>query len=206
MSRIVLVRHGSTDWNEGGGERLRGRADIPLNAQGLRQADATACSLSNRNVDIVYSSPLARALATSKEIALKCGVEAQTLNALIDIDYGEWQGLSLEEARTRDGSIYSQWLKDPRRVTFPNGENLAQVQERAVAGIESIVERHLGQTTVLVSHKVLCKVLLCFFLGLDDSYFWRLEQHTCAINEIDVWGDIYVVNSLNDTCHLKDIT
>ena len=205
MSRIILVRHGRTEWNEGDTERLRGRADIPLDAKGLRQAEATARYLGSQKVDVVYSSPLPRASTTSREIARECRVEARTLNALIDIDYGEWQGLSLEEVRDRDDSIYSQWLSDPRKVTFPGGESLSQVRDRATAVIESLLERHLGQTIVLVSHKVVCKVLLCSFLGLDDSYFWRVEQHTCAINEIDIWDGSYVVSSLNDTCHLKDV-
>ena len=95
---IILVRHGQTEWNRV--ERFRGRIDIPLNQTGIDQAKKTAKRISTRwNPSAVYTSPLSRAKETAEIIAQSCKLAAQVNNGLIDINYGEWQGLTPEEAR-----------------------------------------------------------------------------------------------------------
>ncbi|MDY7019105.1 MAG: histidine phosphatase family protein [Chloroflexota bacterium] len=203
LTRIVLIRHGCTEWNEGEGERFRGRAEIELSEFGLRQAKAAAVSLSRWKADAIYSSPLRRALATAQILASPFGLEVTPLTGLTDIDYGSWQGLSLREAQTQDRLLYQLWQQSPHLVTFPEGENLVQVRERAATGVNNTLAKHVGKTIVLVSHKVVCKVLLCYFLGLDNSHFWQMEQDTAAISIVELRDDVFVLKLLNDTCHLK---
>ena len=199
--RIAIIRHGRTEWNEGEGERFRGRAEIDLNELGLRQAKATAASLSRWKIDAIYSSPLKRALVTAQILASPFGLEVTPLPGLIDIDYGIWQGLSLEQSKAQDNQLYQLWQQSPHLVTFPKGESLAQVRMRAVAAINHLLAKHAGETVVLVSHKVVCKVLLCYFLGLDNSHFWQIEQDTAAISVVELRDNIFVLKLLNDTCH-----
>jgi len=199
--RIAIIRHGRTEWNEGEGERFRGRAEIDLNELGLRQAKATAASLSHWKIDAIYSSPLKRALGTAQILASPFGLEVRPLPGLIDIDYGIWQGLSLEQSKAQDNQLYQLWQQSPHLVTFPKGESLAQVRMRAVAAINHLLAKHAGETVVLVSHKVVCKVLLCYFLGLDNSHFWQIEQDTAAISVVELRDNIFVLKLLNDTCH-----
>ena len=205
MSRIVLVRHGNTGWNEGAGERFRGRSDIDLNDIGIRQAEATAAQMSRWKIATIYSSPLPRAMTTARILAQPLNMEPHPAEGLIDIDYGEWQGLSLEEAKSRDPQRYSQWLEDPSLATFPRGEGLDQVRSRVVGAVDSLLSSHPEGTLVLVSHKVVCKVLMCHFLGLELSRFWQVEQYTCAINQVDFGPSFPVVTLFNDICHLKDV-
>jgi len=202
---IILIRHGSTEWNEGEGERFRGSTEIELNELGLRQAEATAASLSRWKVDAMYSSPLNRALGTAEILASPSGLKVMPLPGLIDIDYGSWQGLSLREAQAEDSRLYQLWQQNPHLVTFPQGESLTQVRMRAVATVDSLPANHAGETIVLVSHKVVCKVLLCYFLGLDNSHFWQVEQDTAAINIMELRDNASVVKLLNDTCHLREL-
>ena len=203
-TRIILIRHGSTEWNEGEGERFRGRAEIELNEFGLRQAKATAVGLSRWNVDAVYSSPLKRALATAEILASHSGLQITPLPGLIDIDYGSWQRLSLREAQAQDSQLYQLWQQSPHLVTFPKGESLAQVRMRATTAVDSLLAEHVGETIVLVSHKVVCKVLLCYFLGLDNFHFWQIEQDTAAISIVELRDDVFILKLLNDTCHLRN--
>lgn len=205
MTRLIIVRHGQTAWNEGEGERLRGRADLDLDEAGLRQAAAAATRLTKWEVAAVYSSPLRRAMRTAETLAKPRGLQVQPLEGLIDIDYGRWQGLSLREAEADDPELYTLWLDNPHLVTFPGGEGLEQVRSRATAAVETVVSRHLEQTVVLVSHKVVCKVLLCHLLGVDNSHFWQIHQELCAINVIEMEKDSPLIMLLNDTCHLKGV-
>ncbi len=205
MTRIIVVRHGQTAWNEGQGERFRGRAEVELDDKGIKQAGATAARLAQWEAAAIYSSPLKRALSTANILAEPLKLQVQPTEGLIDIDYGRWQGLSLKEAVEDDSKLYELWLKSPHLVTFPQGESLEQVQKRVVSAVESLVPQHPGQSIVLVSHKVVCKVLFCSLLGLDTSHFWELQQDPCAINLVEVGENAVAIVSLNDNCHLKEL-
>jgi broad specificity phosphatase PhoE len=205
MTRIIIIRHGQTKWNEGEGERFRGRANLDLDERGIRQAKATAARIAQWQVARVYSSPLKRSIRTAQILARPFGLEAQPLDGLIDIDFGTWQGLPLTEVAAQDGTLYSLWLRSPHLVTFPQGESLDQVRKRVVTTFENLLPQHQGQTIGLVSHKVACKVLLCALLGLDNSHFWQVEQDTCAINLVEVRDKAKAVVLLNDTSHLINL-
>jgi len=206
VTRILIVRHGQTEWNEGDGERFRGRADLDLDGVGVAQAEAAAARVNHWQVSAVYSSPLPRTVTTAQVLARPFSLPVQRLEGLVDIDYGEWQGLSLEEAEARDGQLYSRWLHSPHLVTFPQGENLAQVRERVVAALETLLTSHAEDTVVLVSHKVVCKVLICHLLGLDNSHFWQVEQYPCALSVAETRRGTLMLTLINGTCHLKDLS
>ncbi len=202
MTRLILIRHGQTAWHSDGLDRAEGRADVELDEAGVRQARATAARLSLWPVAAVYSSPLKRAMATADTIAARRGLTARPEPGLIDIDYGRWQGMTHEEARADDPRAYDLWLKRPQQVTFPGGEDLARVRERAVGAVRALAPGHEGQTVVLVAHKVVIKLLLCHFLGLDDTGFWSFQQGFCALNVVGVGEGPAVLYLANDSCHL----
>jgi len=201
---IILVRHGRTAWNKE--ERFRGRADLPLDDFGLRQAEAAAAKLAGSEAIAVYSSPLHRTMMTAGPVAERLGVSVQPMEELIDIDYGDWQGLSPEEALARDAELYHRWIDTPQAATFPGGEGLRDVRERVEAAIGRVRDEHEGKTVILVSHVVVCRVFICVVLGLDDSHFWQIGQDVNAINTIGMREGRLILNSLNDTCHLKGLS
>lgn len=203
MTRLVVVRHGRTEWNRV--ERFRGRADIQLDEVGIRQAEAAAARIAEWQVSAIYSSPLNRALSTAEILARPFSLEVKLLPGIIDIDYGEWQGLSPEEATAKYGDLYSTWLNSPHQVKFPAGESLAEVRERAASAVGDLIAQHPKETIVLVSHKVVCQILILSLLGLDNSHFWEITQDVCAVNLFEVRGGVPSALSLNDTCHLKSL-
>ncbi len=216
-TRIVLVRHGQTAWNRE--VRFRGRADLPLDAFGRRQARATGRYLAERwPVQAVYSSPMQRAMQTAEAIAAIASIAAtasiadahrlaaEPFDGLLDIDFGEWQGHSPEELEKRHPELLRAWVNAPHTVQFPGGENLGDVRDRVVLGLDQILERHPGQTVAMVGHTVVNRVLLCAVLGLGNDHFWRLQQETCAVNVFDAAPDgTFTIVALNDTCHLQDL-
>ncbi len=203
-TRIVLIRHGQTMWNREA--RFRGQADIELDAFGLRQAAATGRYVASRwPVAAVYASPLRRAMQTAEAVARAQGLEARPLAGLLDIHFGEWQGLSGEEVAQRYPDLYRAWWEAPHTVRIPGGESLDDVRRRVVAALEEIVTRHRGEAVALVSHTCTNRVLLCAVLGLGNEGFWRLGQDTCAVNVFDAEDGVYTVLLLNDTSHLLGI-
>lgn len=203
MTRLVLVRHGQTEWNRV--ERFRGRADIDLDEVGIKQAEATAARIADWQISAVYSSPLRRTLTTSEIIARYFKLEVKSLPGIIDIDYGAWQGLSPQEVTADYGDLYSTWLNSPHKVKVPGGESLSEVRERAASAVDGLVTQHQKETVVLVSHKVVCQVLILILLGLDNSHFWEITQDVCAVNLFEVRGGVSSALFLNDTCHLKKL-
>ena len=115
MTRIVLVRHGQTAWNLEA--RFRGRSDVPLDDFGLKQAEATGRYIAARwPVSAVYASPMGRAVQTAEAIARAHGLSAQPFQGLIDINFGELQGLLLDEAAERYPEIHRMWGEVPHTV------------------------------------------------------------------------------------------
>jgi broad specificity phosphatase PhoE len=143
---------------------------------------------------------------TAQVLASRLKIAVQPLSGLIDIDFGTWQGLSPKEAIEQDSKLARLWLEHPHEVCFPQGESLSDVQHRVMAAFDSLMERHSEQTVVLISHNVVCRVLICAVLGLDNPHLWQVGQDIAAINVFDVWGGRVVLSLLNDTCHLKGLS
>lgn len=202
MTTIILVRHGQTAWNRV--ERFRGRADVPLDATGLAQAEAAARAIGARwRPSAAYASPLVRAMRTAEAIAAPLGLEVQPHPGLLDINYGQWQGLAPAEVRERWPEEFRLWYEAPQRCRIPGGEGLREVQARGFGAINDIASRHDGQSVVAVGHTVMNRLILLAAMGLGLGRFWRLRQDTCAINVIEADGGDFTIALLNDTCHLR---
>jgi broad specificity phosphatase PhoE len=203
MTRVYLVRHGTTEWNRE--EIFRGRVDCGLNEAGRAEATAVAAYFEGVELEGIYTSPLARAAETAAAIAVGRGMEVVSDPAFIDLDFGEWQGHPLKEVREKYPELYRAWRERPQEVTFPGGENLDQVRERAWEGLLKVVRENPDRTVVIVSHRVITKILICAALGLDNSHFWQIKQDTTAVNCLEYARGIFIVSLLNDSCHLKSI-
>lgn len=205
MTHIILARHGQTDWNQV--ERFRGRADVPLNETGLIQAEATGRRIAMEWKPVaVYASPLSRAVQTAEAIARPFNLEVQAYPGLIDIDYGQWKGLTPSEVRARWPDMLAAWYNTPHLARIPGGETLDILRARAMAAVRDLTQLHPEDTIAAVGHTVINRVILLGILGLGNERFWRLRQDTCAINviEVDAGGEFTLV-SMNDTCHLRSM-
>jgi len=204
MTRIILVRHGQTAWNKV--ERIRGQVDITLDETGLAQAEATARRVAEDwQPCAVYSSPLRRAIQTANAIAQQLGQEVRPEPGLLDISFGEWQGLTPDEVADRWPAVAVAWQKAPDTVRFPGGESLDDVKQRGMAAVRALIERHTGEEIVAVGHTVVNRVIMCAVLGLDNADHWRIGQNTCAINVFRWQDGVYYVETMNDTCHLRQL-
>jgi broad specificity phosphatase PhoE len=201
MTSIYLVRHGQTAWNKE--EIFRGRTDVPLDETGLKQAELATEYFKEMEIHGIYSSPLARAWQTAEKIAQSHSLKVQPLDGIIDLSFGNWEGHPHQEIKKIDSERYKQWVEEPHRVRLPGGESLDEVRIRSMAALEEVIQKHPGKTLVLVSHRVINKVLICGILGIDNSHFWQIGQDTTAINLFQYKNGKYVLSILNETCHLK---
>lgn len=202
MTEIILVRHGETQWNVA--EIFRGRTDIELNETGIKQAELLAEYLSKTKVDAIYSGPLKRALKTAEIIAGYHKLAVDIAPGLTDFNYGKWQGLSHQEVKDKYKELYQKWINHPDRVKMPAGESLDDVRKRAMDVVAQVIARYEG-TVVLVSHRVVNKVLICTLLGLDNSHFWNIKQDTCGITTFTYENEQFILTKHNDTSYLKPI-
>jgi broad specificity phosphatase PhoE len=203
MTSIYLVRHGQTAWNKE--EIFRGRTDVPLDETGLKQAELVGQYFNGLEIDAIYSSPLSRALQTAQKIAQFHNLKVQPLDGIVDMSFGKWEGRPHQEIRENDKETYRQWVEEPHLVRLPGGEGLDDVRTRTMAALVEVIRDHLGKTLILVSHRVICKVLICAVLGLDNSHFWQITQDTTAINLIQYRNGRYILSLMNETCHLKPL-
>ena len=211
-TRILLARHGQTSWNLGAGQvRYRGQTDVPLDELGHAQARALALRLSppatpttgdGESIAGIYTSPLQRAVQTAQPTADRLGLPVVPLSGLMDMNLGEWQGLTHTKVTRRYPEIHRRWQEAPHTVTLPGGENLATVLERNQAAVTELLARHAGETILVVGHQVVNKVLVCWMLGLDNSHYWRVTQDNACLNIFMHAGGVFRVVTLNDTCHL----
>ncbi len=203
MTSVYLVRHGQTAWNKE--EIFRGRSDIPLNETGLREAELAGEFLKSMEVEAIYSSPLARAWQTAQRIAGFHRLDVRPLEGLTDMSFGHWEGRSLEEVKERDGENYRRWREEPHLLKLQGGESLDEVRTRAMAALTEVILRHPEKVIILVSHRVINKLLICGVLGLDNSHFWQIGQDTTSINLIRYREGKYVLSLMNETCHVKPL-
>ena len=205
MIRIILVRHGQTAWNVGadGGERFRGRTDMPLNDTGVAQALALAKRLAQEPITAVYSSPLQRAYKTAELIAQPHQLPVEVLEGLSSMDYGDWQGRPIAEVAETSPELYRLWREEPHKFRFPNGEGLNDLGARAMSALNSILRQHNdGETVLVVTHQVVTRTLICTMLDLGIAHYWHIGQDVCCLNVFEYENGIFTAVQINDTCHL----
>ncbi len=206
--RMILVRHGETDWNKEG--RFQGQIDVPLNSNGKKQAFAAGQFLKGVNFDKVFSSCMSRPTETAKIIlGANSTLAIQAKNDLKEISHGLWEGKLESEIKSDWGELLLAWQTSPENVQMPEGESIKDVSVRAIKCWAAIRKSLLPHETVLiVAHDAVNKTILCNLLGLSDSDIWKIKQGNGAISIVDISEENNlpdIVSCLNITSHLGGI-
>ncbi len=200
--KIVLVRHGETDWNLTG--RFQGRSNVPLNQKGREQAGALALALKGEPLAAIYCSPLDRAKETAHLIqAYHPSIPLHEEEGLIEMNLGEFEGIEGPRWAEKYADFRKAWRDNPASVTMPGGENLQEVQARAMAALERISKAHPPDCTLLVcSHNFVILTILCAALEIPLDRFRELRQGTAAMNVLYLQGRRLRAEVINDRSHL----
>lgn len=203
--KLYLIRHGQTDWNVAG--KIQGSTDIPLNETGKRQAACLAKGMEKRPVSRVFTSTLSRAYETARAIGDSQNVPVYGLFELQEVNYGYWEGLTMEEIEQRYPKELQQWYLSPVEVAPPGGETQTQVYERCKAAINRILEQGDGDVAV-VSHGATVVFLLEYMLdgtGRDEEDDIIVGNASISTVEYDRDLKRFVLTELNDQEHLSKL-
>jgi len=206
--RLLLVRHGETDWNRQG--RFQGQIDIPLNDRGRAQAEAARAFLAAVPIQRAYTSSMARPRQTAEAIlASHPGVPLVSSRDLMEIGHGLWEGQLESEISQGWPQLLDAWKRAPHTVQMPEGETLQQVWDRSLLCWNRIVAAlAMEETALVVAHDAVNKTILCSLLGLSPADIWAVKQGNGGVTVIDYpWGAgaIPVVSCLNLTAHLGGV-
>lgn len=212
-ARILLVRHGVTDFTVAGRLDGRGGADPPLNAEGRRQARAAAVgvhALLGDGSASVISSSLRRARETGKAVADELGVMALVNDDWDEQNFGDWDDQSMSSLSALHPQDLLRFREDPHYAR-PGGETHADLEARvltgfgqAVAAVSAGGNAPAGGTVVVASHRKPIMTVLAHLLGIPHDRIWRLATAPASLTSVEVWADGGTsVAFVNDTSHLR---
>ncbi len=203
-TRMLLVRHGQTAYNAE--RRFMGQLDVPLDAVGRVQAEATARYLADEQPAMIYSSNLRRAWDTALAIQaeMPSHPRLQADSRLIEGHFGDWQGKTFDELRLHDAERLRQWENGEMGSTPPGGESLDDFGSRVVAAYQDICAAHPDETVLVVAHGGTIQVLIIRALGFPLEDYRKVWLSNAAVSELLIDSGRAVLMRLNDGAHLAE--
>lgn len=199
-TKVIMVRHGETDWNVEG--RFLGSADRMLTEKGRRQASFAKQALKNETIDVIYSSPMKRAYETGRIIRGDRNLEIITSDKLREIDCGLWEGMTGEEVEKKyPGQIFL-WSNAPEKLEIDGGETFREVQNRILSVFWEIVNENRGKTVLITSHMICLTLLMLKFAGKEIKDIWNVKPlANAALNilEIDENDRVNIISWSDDS-------
>ena len=203
---LLLIRHAETVANVEG--RWVGWGDTGLTERGRAQVEATARRLAKEVHDgvAIYTSPLPRARETAEGIGRALGIEPIPVEKLREINFGDLDGVTLEEMRTRYPDLYARWRdKTDTEYTWPGGEKRADFFRRVAEACREILSRHDRGTVIVVAHGGTVRACLAHLLPDRLGEWWGYSLDNCGITRLRIEDGAVRLLTLNDTAHLPEV-
>lgn len=194
MTLFHLVRHGEHMLQ---GRLAAGRTPgIGLSPQGRGEAAAVALRLAGEKIDAIYASPLDRTRETAEIIARRLDLPVVVREDLIEIDFGDWTGLTFDQVRA--DKRWELWRSCRSIAAIPGGESWRRVQERIVDALVDMRRRHPDGTVVVVSHGDVIRAALLFALGMPLDLYNRIEIATASVSTVRIDNSGIRVPTVNE--------
>lgn len=213
LTTLILVRHGRTALTES--KRISGStgADPELSDAGNSDAASVAGELAKvgktgtwahlNPISAVVSSPMARTRGTAAHISSALGLQVSVISDLREISFGDWDGLTNDEARSLDPVRFQAW-QGSWEVAPPNGEALRDFDDRIRSARNQILEQYAGQTVVVVAHVMPIRGMIRAAFDAGISGYWRPQISPCSISVLRLWGaEAAEITAINATHHLS---
>lgn len=204
MVTLYIVRHGETVWNTE--KRMQGRHDSSLTERGVEQAELLAERLKNINFSVIYSSPLGRTVKTSQIIGLQRNLPIIKEDRLIEMDLGDWEGLTQEQIlKKNEEQLYNFWNK-PQLYISDGGEEFSDVRKRIKPLIKDIENKHDNEKILLVTHSITLKTIMSNFEGRSLEKFWESPYiHQASVSIVEINNGQATVITHGDSSHLGKV-
>jgi broad specificity phosphatase PhoE len=200
--QLILIRHGETLWNKEG--RIQGISDIELSAVGIQQARLLALSLKDQPIRAIHTSPLKRALQTAEIINEFHRKEIHTHQDLMEMDQGDFEGVSFKKLMTCEKDFLKKWIANPASVQMPNGESLTQLQERAWRAMERIINKE--ENALVVAHNFTIAAIICRIRSISLNEFLSACVGNASKTIVSFQKDGIFIEAFNDHSHLPKDT
>ena len=197
MAKLYLIRHGETDYNSE--LRFQGQIDIPLNREGIEQAEKVADFFKDIPLQAIYTSTLQRARTTAEIIGNAKGIKPQETDALREMSFGIWENMNSKDIQKNYAKEWKDFFASPASTTIPQGESMSEVQKRAYPVVQQILDEHPEGDVAFVVHGGIIRVLICTMLGLDLNRAWHLHVGNASITCFYYWGRSYTLDYANLT-------
>ena len=201
MTTVLLIRHAVNDYVKTG--KLAGwTPGVHLNEDGVGQAENLGARLAEVPLRALYTSPLERCIETAEAVhKYHQHLTLNTLEEIKEINFGDWQGMSLSDLRKR--KLWDVVQHTPSRAVFPSGESFAEAQFRAVRAVERVVKTHPAQLIAIFSHSDVIKLVMAHYLGMHLDTFQRIEISPASISTVQLGHASPYVVGINDVAHLR---
>ena len=194
MTVFHLLRHGEHGLL---GRVLAGRMPgVGMTERGRAEIASQAERLAAEKVVALYSSPLQRTRETAEIVAERLGLPIGFRDDLLELDFGEWTGATFDSIRA--DPRWQAWSTQRSLASIPGGESMRAVQQRVVAAVVELNERHLHETVVVVSHGDVIRSVLVFALGMPLDFYNRIEVGQGSISTVRIDPSGIRVLALND--------
>lgn len=205
VKTIFLVRHGMTAYNED--DLLQGRIDLPLSEKGKKEAEFLSEALKDVRFDIIFHSPLKRAIQTAEIVNKNHNLELQGIECFSEIDMGDWEGQNYTELIEKNKEFHRAWFKDPE-VKIPGGESFIQVYARVKPGVAEILACDYP-CILIAGHAAVNRGIMGNLLKMRPGPARLFRMRNGAYSKLLVYengGDFRtIVDSWNNCLHLEDI-
>lgn len=197
---IYLTRHGETEWNIE--KRLQGRGDSPLTKYGIQRAKELRDRIKNIDIDVIYSSPIKRALNTANILRGNKNIDIVTDDRLMEMCFGDYEGKKIDIIQKENPNWDIKLIMQGNvEICAPNGENLKEVRERIFKLMNKIIAENIGKSILIVTHGITLKALMYYFKD-EDVNSEVMGQATLTKINIDEKNNFYI-EFKNDDSHFS---
>lgn len=212
LTTVILVRHGRTILTESKRMSGHGGANPGLSKTGFEDARKVALELRKighsgqwahlPSPDVIVSSPIQRTLDTANTIAKSLGLQTEVFEEFAEISFGEWDGLTHEEAQQMWPDEWSNW-QGSWTASPPSGESLEAFEARVFRGIDKLTNTYAGKTVVVSAHVMPIRAFIKRAIGGSIETYWRPQIAPCSVSIIRLWGsEAAEILAINSTSHL----
>jgi broad specificity phosphatase PhoE len=203
--KIILVRHGTTAYNEA--DILQGRIDNPLSPRGIEECRLLAEALEREELDIIFHSSLKRARQTAEIVNKSRKVGCKSVESFVEIDLGEWEGIPYPTVVDQNPAFFEQWLSDPS-VAIPGGESFLHVFERVGPGVREVLDSGYDHV-LIVGHATVNRGILANLLKMEPAVARLFRMRNASYSKLMIQTNSrsrrILVENWNVTAHLKDL-
>lgn len=204
MKHLYIIRHGETEFNKS--QLLQGRGiNASLNERGLEQGEAVANYLEDKNISLVVTSSLNRAIESASPLLNRIDSTFKSHSEIDEMSFGEWEGQPFSEVLDSIHEIQKTWKSGQVTAKIPGGESPMEVYTRASRKINEIVESSQDEHIAIYIHGRLIRILLSGLLGYGLENMHLIKHENGAINHLTWKSGVYSSVKLNITEHLSHI-